>query len=460
MSQPITQTQTLHLTGRIAPDQTWTYIDVPFEVPAGVGRLDVVYRYDAMIGSDPHLTGGNTLDIGIFDARGSGFSSPGYRGWTGSARDRFFISPTEATPGYMPGPIQPGTWHVILGAYKVAANGCGYEIDVTFTPGPGDSATFPPLLALTDTPKGTYASGAWLRGELHCHTTNSDGDSSVEEVVHLCEGLGLDFLAVMDHNNITQRIDLATVETPLLLIPGYEVTMYYGHWNVWGDQGWIDFRVTSADDLARSIAEATARGFLVSCNHPKPYGPDWAFPQVEGYACVEVWNGPWPANNTASLAFWTQRLDAGQRLVAVGGSDSHFHHKPHPAQLGQPCMFILPDGRRSPQGVLDGLRQGHAFISESPDGPQLRLTSGDAIMGDSVSRPADNQLPVSVEVIGGSGAVLELHTRGNVERIPVEIDNQVITRIVDVSDTPYVRAQLVDPASGHVRALTNPIYVE
>lgn len=457
----LSATQTLRLEGHITPDQAWTYIDVPFEVPAGVGRLDVVYRYDAMIGSDPHLTGGNTVDIGIFDARGSGFSSPGYRGWTGSARDRFFISPTEATPGYMPGPIQPGIWHVILGAYKVAADGCNYQIDVTFTPGPGDSAEFPPLLKLTNDAKGVYQPGEWLRGELHCHTTNSDGDSSVEEVVRLCEALGLDFLAVMDHNNITQRIDLARVETPLLLIPGYEVTMYYGHWNVWGDQGWIDFRVTNADDLARSINEATARGFLVSCNHPKPFGPDWAFPQVEGYACVEVWNGPWPGLNDQSLAFWVQRLDEGKRLVAVGGSDSHYHHKPHPAQLGEPCLFILPDAVRSPLGVLAGLRQGHAFVTESPTGPQLYLTSGAAIQGDAVARPADNRLPIRIRVVGGQGASLEIHRRGGqVERVHIDSDDLTVERTVELGDSAYVRAQLLAADGETVRALTNPIYID
>lgn len=460
MSQPITQPQTIRLTGHITPDQRWTYIDVPFDVPPGVARLDVVYRYDAMIGSDPHLTGGNTIDIGIFDARGSGFSSPGYRGWTGSARTSFTITTTDATPGYMPGPIQPGTWHVILGAYKVAENGCGYEIDVTFTPGPGDTAQFPLLLSLTDEPKGASQPDEWLRGELHCHTTNSDGDSAVAEVVRLCEDLGLDFLAVMDHNNLTQRIDLAQIDTPLLLIPGYEVTMYYGHWNVWGDQGWIDFRVTDANDLARALAEATARGFLVSCNHPKPYGPDWAFPEVEGYACVEVWNGPWAGMNAMSLSFWTRRLDAGQRLVAVGGSDSHFHHKPHAAQLGQPCMFILPDGKRSPLAVVNGLRKGHAFVTEAPDGPQLYLASGNAIMGDSVTRPADNHLPVSVRVVGGAGATLELHMRGSVERMRIEGDYAQLERWVDVSDSPYVRVQLVAADGRTMRALTNPIYLD
>jgi hypothetical protein len=31
---------------------------------------------------------------------------------------------------------------------------------------------------------------------------------------------------------------------------------------------------------------------------------------------------------------------------------------------------------------------------------------------------------------------------------------------VDVSGTPYVRAQVIDPQTGNTQALTNPIYVE
>ena len=165
--------------------------------------------------------------------------------------------------------------------------------------------------------------------------------------------------------------------------------------------------------------------------------------------------------NERSLAFWTERLDQGKRLVAVGGSDAHFHHKPHPAKLGQPCMFILPDGARSPAAVLAGLRQGHAFVTESPDGPQLYLKSGEAIQGDTVPRPYDNRLVVGISVLGGKGTTLEIYRRGGrVERVPVGMHDVRITRTVDVRDSGYVRAQLVDADGQTVRALTNPIYIE
>ncbi|MBE0688626.1 MAG: phosphoesterase, partial [Anaerolineae bacterium] len=73
------------LSGFVGPDQTRSYLHLPFEVPTQTGRIDVRYEYSAAIGSDPQLTGGNTVDIGIFDPRGTQFHSPGFRGWSGSA---------------------------------------------------------------------------------------------------------------------------------------------------------------------------------------------------------------------------------------------------------------------------------------------------------------------------------------------------------------------------------------
>src|SRR5690242_8146141 len=101
----MTATQQLTLEYLIQPAQTFTYINLPFEVPPHTGRLDVSYTYEDAISSDPTLTGGNTIDIGIIDPRGAHFMTPGFRGWSGSARQQFYIAQDSATPGYMPGPI-------------------------------------------------------------------------------------------------------------------------------------------------------------------------------------------------------------------------------------------------------------------------------------------------------------------------------------------------------------------
>jgi hypothetical protein len=462
----MTKSVELTLNGTLTPDQTLTYIHIPFEVPEGIERIDVAYTYDAAIASDPHLSGGNTIDIGIFDTRGVNFLSAGFRGWSGSARSEFTVGTKQATPGYMPGPIFAGTWHICLGAYKVAPNGCHYQVAISLRSGNNDAVIeFPERLPLDYTKTAAIKPDGWYRGEIHCHTVNSDGDSTVAEIVAQAEALGLDFLAITDHNNLTHQIDLNRLQskTPLLLIPGCEVTTYFGHWNVWGEGRWVDFRIQQPTDLERAIDFAKQQGYLVSCNHPRPQGPDWAFPEVKGYACVEVWNGPWALNNTRCLDFWETQLKQGKRLTAVGGSDHHFSHRPHIAQLAHPTMVVYVPTDLPPTAarILDAIRAGHCFVTESPSGAHLTLRSGAAMMGDTLPHPLKDRISLEIGVTNGTGSRLELIGQdGLLSQVDIGQDNVHLVLELALGDSHYVRAQLVDPENQHVRALTNPIYFE
>ncbi len=44
---------------------------------------------------------------------------------------------------------------------------------------------------------------------------------------------------------------------------------------------------------------------------PPSLGPEWAYPNVDTFDCIEVWNGPWPLMNEIALEFWESRLRAG-----------------------------------------------------------------------------------------------------------------------------------------------------
>src|SRR5690349_7269359 len=94
------------------------FVYVPVEVPSGVREIKVSYTYDRP--SVPAGTAGNALDIGIFDERGTELGGPGFRGWSGGARSEFFLRADDATPGYLPGRVRAGTWHIALGPYTVA----------------------------------------------------------------------------------------------------------------------------------------------------------------------------------------------------------------------------------------------------------------------------------------------------------------------------------------------------
>ncbi|HEV2824035.1 MAG TPA: phosphoesterase, partial [Actinomycetota bacterium] len=114
------------ITGRFEPGvPDWVYL--PVEVPGGVRELAVRYSYDRP--APPQGVPGNALDIGIFDEQGYGLGNRrGFRGWSGGFRDSFAISRSEATPGYLPGPVNRGTWHIILGPYTVAPQGMNWTV--------------------------------------------------------------------------------------------------------------------------------------------------------------------------------------------------------------------------------------------------------------------------------------------------------------------------------------------
>ncbi|NWP75086.1 PHP domain-containing protein, partial [Escherichia coli] len=66
----------------------------------GTRRITVRLAYDK--------ANRTVVDLGLFDPER-------FRGWSGGTRDRFTISASDATPGYLPGALPAGRWHVQLG---------------------------------------------------------------------------------------------------------------------------------------------------------------------------------------------------------------------------------------------------------------------------------------------------------------------------------------------------------
>jgi len=69
------------------------------------------------------------------------------------------------------------------------------------------------------------AAGNWYKGNLHTHTTNSDGELSPDEVCRAYKKAGYDFLCITDHNRITKTDGVEG----LTLIPGAEMGTGYEH---------------------------------------------------------------------------------------------------------------------------------------------------------------------------------------------------------------------------------------
>ncbi len=403
------------------------YFYIPFDVPAGTTRMDVTLAY--------RKAEDCIIDLGAFDPRDTGYpSATGFRGWSGGARDRFFIATDDATPGYIHGEIQPGRWNVILGLYKVPEGGADVTVTITLDAGPRQ---------LEPQPARTFPvrrGEGWYLGDLHCHTFHSDARGGPELLHAAAKQAGLDFLAVADHNTITQRRYFHPQSSPdLMFVRAMEVTTAVGHANVYGVDEWIDFRMTRPSDahvLARLVHE---KGGLLSINHDKPTIPwDYDFPAAD---CQEVWQSTWLAWNWVSLERYQQRLARGLRLSAIGGSDFHQPDRllpEGPLVLARPTTVLwLPE--LSEDAVLAAMKSGHGYITESPTGPHLEMTSGDTAMG----AAARSVTSVDVTVRGAAGDRLVLiDASGVVADVEIASDDWQAT--VPLSGVRlFVRAEIV-----------------
>ncbi len=342
----------------------WHYL--PVEVPPGCRQVRVELDYDRTAA---------TLDLGCLGAAG-------FRGWSGGARRSFVISADVATPGYLPGEPEPGTWHVMIGIYRLRPEGVPYQLTATaadsaVVAGPDLRPAAPPAPASRPAGRDLPAAAGrrWLAGDLHAHTVHSDGAVTVPELARLAVEHGLDFLAVTDHNTVSHHAELAPASARygITLLPGQEVTTDAGHANVLGDVGWVDFRDTPDDWLAH----ARQRGGIMSVNHPIAGHVSWLHAMRERPPLVEVWHWSWLDQHwTTPLAWW---LAWDPAAIPVGGSDWH-SPGPH-ASLGSPTTWIECEGT-GPDAVLDGLRAGRVAISARRDGPVLLRRDGELVAVD------------------------------------------------------------------------------
>src|SRR5438105_9400296 len=225
------------LRGTLTSADLQSYKMLPFQVPVGTRRLTVVFSVN-------HLAERTVVDLGLFDPER-------FRGWSGSNKTSFTVSEVDATSSYLPGPLPPGIWQLVLGIPNIRSDVTAeytakiYLNNSVYSPLPAPQQR----IALKNTP-------AWYKGDLHAHTAQSDGTCASMagakvpcpefKVLEAAAARGLDFLAVTDHNTTSTYLSLMRWQDyfdRLLLIRGREITTFHGHANVYGTSEWIDFRL-------------------------------------------------------------------------------------------------------------------------------------------------------------------------------------------------------------------------
>ena len=443
--------------GEITGADHQSYKPIPFDVPAGVERITVRLTYDK--------ANRTVFDLGVWDPER-------FRGWSGGTRDRFTIAASDASPGYLPGALPAGRWHVQFGVPNARKDArSAYKVEIFFDRGAARNAS----AAIADAP--VRVGPGWYRGDLHMHNANSDGSCASKSgkkvpcplfrTVAAASDAGLDFIAVTDHNTSAHFDGLRELQPyfdTMLLIPGTEITTFRGHANAIGLTRWMDFR----QPVAAIQRDVEAAGAILSLNHPAlPSGEacmgcGWVWPDTDWsrVTAIEAINANPVSGPLAGTGFWYARLNEGHRLTGIGGSDNH-NPDPEPgrAPIGRPTTVVHAEELSTP-AILAGIRAGRVFIDV--EGTRDRMLDVEAVsgreratMGGTLRPGARVSVIARIAGIPTGKALLiangtELQSRPVTESAVFELDRAGACGWVSIN---------VTTAEGRPLLIGNPIYV-
>jgi hypothetical protein len=396
------------------PEGEKSFIEIPFAVGPDIERIEVSYHF-------PFGGGGSVIDLGVAH-------NGRMRGWTGAERGHITLEEDRATPGYDLGPLE-GAWHVVLGIVKIGP-ACKVDLQIRL---------------IAKRPR-------WLAGELHSHSEHSDGGVTVLDAIHRARASRLDFMAITDHNTVSQNI-IRPDDPDILVIPAMELTSFYGHTNFLGLERPVeDWRCRSPQDVADKMAEARANGATIVINHPfqNSAGGRWQSGFDVAFDAYEIWNGNWSVMNEEGLAFWQELLVSGRRIPATGGSDFHLKNR---RRHGRPANRLCADGT-SIRDILTAVRAGRNVVSFSPD-ETMAVPSADELPMFGTQVPAGAATGVTFSGLVTGDEIRRVTEAGTVETITATEAAMTVERPFSGRFIRYEIWHGREP-----RLFTNPFYAE
>ena len=231
--------------------------------------------------------------------------------------------------------------------------------------------------------------GRWMRGNLHSHTTLSDGLVEPAQQAADYRAMGYDFLSVTDHNVMHKLTELNC--DGFLMLPGWERDIPYGTTKCLHVVGQFpadypedSFRRPKGDpekmSMQHLLDEMNGENDFITLAHPV-----WSRMEPEeiraltGYHAIEVFNTGTERLCHAGRAdiLWDMLLRDGRHVFCVACDDTH-------GKTAKPDRFggwvMVKAKTLSVADLLRALRAGPYYATQGPELHEFAIEDGNVMI--------------------------------------------------------------------------------
>lgn len=215
----------------------------------------------------------------------------------------------------------------------------------------------------------------WYKGNMHMHTTVSDGRLAPEDAIELYRQKGYDFVALTDH----RIMSYARWDDKLLLMGGVEFDYMLADQCI----HIIGIGLNGEPQLTPHMCGANAQEAIDAINSLGGIAilahPAWSLNTLaetmplKGLAAMEIYNStsgiPWNAARADSSSFVDITYTHGKYTPLVASDDSHTYTGEHTRSF---TYVNAPE--LTPDSIKDAIRAGRIYASQGPRFKQLELT--------------------------------------------------------------------------------------
>ena len=228
--------------------------------------------------------------------------------------------------------------------------------------------------------------GRWYRGNLHTHSTVSDGDKTPADVCALYRERGYDFISLTDH--FTERYQFPITDTVPYRTDGFTTilgaelhapaTSLGDQWHILAVGLPVDFAPPGTGETGPQLAERTkAAGAYVAAAHPAWYDlTDQDLLSMPAAGAIEIFNTTCAVNTGKgdSTGYIDRLLSQDRFYQIIATDDAHFR----PTNPDWCCNWVMvrstsPD----PADLLAALHAGHFYSSQGPEFLEVTPQQGD-----------------------------------------------------------------------------------